>query len=171
MADLMKDVNYLRYYYSSDDASKEKDFCKNAAFAQYERKMGLLFSMPLAFQCWQISLVGAESKMALYKQVRLFKSTAIIGACALGLWEYSNLRKRMTFYDRFYPEATELQRKLAEEAAIFKEQAFAPESTEERLAKVQDPEKALKYSQFYQLAPQKYAIAEEEFNAPEHEQH
>lgn len=52
MADLMKDVNYLRYYYTSDDASKEKDFCKNDAFAQYERKMGMLFSIPLAFQCW-----------------------------------------------------------------------------------------------------------------------
>ena len=52
MADLMKDVNYLRYYYTSDDASKEKDFCKNDTFAQYERKISMLFSIPLAFQCW-----------------------------------------------------------------------------------------------------------------------
>ena len=98
--------------------------------------------------------------MSLYKQVRLFKSTAIIGACALGLWEYTNLRKRMTFYDKFYPEATDLQRKLTQEAAIYKRQAYVEETTEERMKKVQAPEKALKYAQLYQLVPQKYAIAE-----------
>ena len=52
MADLMKDVNYLRYYYTSDDASKEKDFCKNDAFRQYQTRCTALFSMPLAFQVW-----------------------------------------------------------------------------------------------------------------------
>ena len=115
--------------------------------------MQLLFAIPLGFQIWQISLANVNDKLALYKQVRLFKSTAILSACALGLWEYTNLRKKMTFYDRFYPEPTELQRKLAVEAAMFKEQAYKQESTEEKMAKVQDPEKVLKYAQFYMLAP------------------
>ena len=66
----------------------------------------------------------------------MFKSTAIIGAFALGIWEYANLRKRMTFYDRFYPEPTELQRKLNVEAAMFKEKAYKQESVEERMAKI-----------------------------------
>ena len=32
MSDLMKEVNFLRFYYTSDDATKDKDFCKNSAF-------------------------------------------------------------------------------------------------------------------------------------------
>ena len=29
MSDLVKDVKYLRYYYSSEDAMKDKDILKN----------------------------------------------------------------------------------------------------------------------------------------------
>ena len=36
------------------------------------------------------------------------------------------------------------------------------------MQKVEDPDKVLKYSQFYMLAPQNHIIAEEEFNAPDH---
>ena len=52
MADLMKDVNYLRFYYGSDDASKDKDSCKNKAFEQYCVKMQVLFAVPVGFQMW-----------------------------------------------------------------------------------------------------------------------
>ena len=52
MADLMKDVNYLRFYYTSDDASKDKDFCKNGAYEQYATKMQVLFGVPMIFQAW-----------------------------------------------------------------------------------------------------------------------
>ena len=85
--------------------------------------------VPLGFQAWQISLVSQADKVALYKKVRLFKTFSFIGACSLGLWEYSNLRKQMTFYDRFYPEPTELQQKLSAEAAIFREKAYQQVST------------------------------------------
>ena len=129
MADLMKDVNYLRYYYTSDDASKDKDWCKNDSYLQYSRKMNALFGLPLGFQMWQISLANVSEKAALYKKVRLFKTFSFIGACSLGLWEYTNLRKQMTFYDRFYPEPTELQQKLSAEAAIFREKAYQQVST------------------------------------------
>ena len=91
----------------------------------------------------------------------MFKSAAIIGACTLGLWEFSTLRKRLTFYNRFYPEPTELQRKLEQEAMQMKEQAYVGETTAEREAKAEDPDKVLKYSQFYMLAPQNHNIAEE----------
>ena len=39
------------------------------------------------------------------------------------------------------------------------------------MAKIEDPEKKLKYSQFYMLAGQDYALAEESFNAPDHHEH
>ena len=98
----------------------------------------------------------------------MFKSAAFIGACSLGLWEYSTLRKRLTFYDRFYPEPTELQRKLNAEAMNFKESTFQQPTVEERQAKAEDPDKVLKYSQFYMLAPQNHVVAEEQFEADDH---
>ena len=108
MSDLLKEVNYLRFFYSSDDAAKDKDRCKNEAIQQYQSKMGTLFAVPILFQFWQIALTNNAEKLAMYKKVRLFKSAAFIGACSLGLWEFSTLRKRLTFYNRFYPEPTEL---------------------------------------------------------------
>ena len=108
MADLIKDVNFLRYYFTSDDASKDKDFCKNDVYMAYENKMKTLFMVPVGFQAWQIALTNVAGRESMYKQVRLFKCAAMMGACSLGLWEYTNLRKKMTFYDRFYPEPTEL---------------------------------------------------------------
>ena len=39
------------------------------------------------------------------------------------------------------------------------------------MAKIEDPEKKLKYSQFYMLAPQNYMLPEESINAPDHEEH
>ena len=47
MADLMKDLKYLRFYHASDDQQKDKDICKNSAFDQYNRKVQLLFAAPL----------------------------------------------------------------------------------------------------------------------------
>ena len=101
----------------------------------------------------------------------MFKTVAMTGAMCLSLWEFTNLRKKMMYYDRFYPEPTELQRKLGEEASMFKEQAYKPETVEERMAKLADPDKVLKYAQFYMLAPQNHILAEEAINADSHEQH
>ena len=114
-------------------------------------------------------MTNVTAKADLYKRVRLFKSSAMIGALCLGLWESTNLRKKMNFYDRFYPEPTELQRKLSQEAAMFREQAYTEETIQERMDKAKDPRKALNYAQFYQLAPQNHIIAEEQFNAPDHQ--
>ena len=168
MADLMKEVNYLRFYFSTDDASKDKDWCKNSAYQKYERKVSVLFTVPLFLQGWQITLANVAAKAELYKQVRMFKTVAFTGACCLSLWEYVNLRKKMTFYDRFYPEPTELQRKLGIEAMMFKEEAYRPETNEERMAKLADPEKVLRYAQFYMLPPQTNVAPEEDINAPDH---
>ena len=77
----------------------------------------------------------------------------------------------MTYYDRFYPEATDLQKKLQIEAQMFREQEYKEESVEERLAKLKDVNKILTYDQFYALAPQNHVIAEEEVNAPDHQEH
>ena len=49
MADLLKDVNYLRFYYSSDDAMKDKDLNKNQLYEQYRQKVTALFAVPIGF--------------------------------------------------------------------------------------------------------------------------
>ena len=67
MSDLLKEVNYLRFFYSSDDAAKDKDWCKNDAIAKYQTKMGSLFAVPIIFQFWQIALTNQADKLAMYK--------------------------------------------------------------------------------------------------------
>ena len=52
MADLVKDVKYLRYYYSSEDSLKDKDILKNQSFQKYAIRVGTLFLLPAAFQVW-----------------------------------------------------------------------------------------------------------------------
>ena len=49
MADLIKDANFLRFYYTSDDAVKDKDYLKDKAFLTYQNKQSTLFALPLAF--------------------------------------------------------------------------------------------------------------------------
>ena len=58
MADLIKEANFLRYYYTSDDAVKDKDYLKDKAFQTYASKQTALFALPMAFQVWQISLAN-----------------------------------------------------------------------------------------------------------------
>ena len=35
MSDLLKEANFLRFYYTSDDAVKDKDVLKNKAYLKY----------------------------------------------------------------------------------------------------------------------------------------
>ncbi len=52
MGDLVKDVKYLRYYFSSDDSLKDKDILKNQSFQTYSNRVGTLFLVPAVFQIW-----------------------------------------------------------------------------------------------------------------------
>ena len=54
----------------------------------------------------------------------MFKTAAFAGAVGLGMWELTNLKKQWLYYDRFYPEPTELQKTLQREAMMFKEQDY-----------------------------------------------
>ncbi len=116
MGDLVRDVKYLRYYYTSEDMLKDKDILKNQTYMKYQTTVGSLFLVPLAFQLWQIGLVNNVEKIALYRKVRVLKFVSFVAACALGMKEKLNLEYQWQFYDRFYPEATELQKTLTREA-------------------------------------------------------
>ena len=140
MSDTIKEANWLRFYYASDDAVKDKDFLKDEAHIKYSRKVNSLMTVPFLVQLWQIKLSGHEEKLAIYKRVRLIKFVTFAGAMALGAFETLNMRKQWLYYDRFYPEATELQKNLYRDAMMFKEQNYQATSVQEKMLKVEDPE-------------------------------
>ncbi len=49
MADLIKEANWLRFYYSNDDAAKDKDLLKDKAFLKSASRIDALFTLPFAF--------------------------------------------------------------------------------------------------------------------------
>ena len=91
MGDLVKDVKYLRYYYTSEDMTKDKDILKNQTFTTYSNRVSALFMLPLGFQLWQISLVNNFEKAALYRKVRILKFLSFVGAVGLGVREKLSL--------------------------------------------------------------------------------
>jgi hypothetical protein len=171
MADLMNEANFLRFYHTSEDAVKDKDFLKNQAFSKTSNTVSGLMFVPLAMQFWQLSLCNHEASVSMYKRVRIFKMATFLGALAAGSYEYVKLRKQWQYYDRFYPEPTELQKTLYREAMMFKENKFVATSIEEKLAKVEDPDVQQLYSAMYQLPPQRDAAADENVNSPSHKEH
>ena len=48
MADTHKDLDYLRFYYASEESLKDKDLLKNQAFEKYKQNVALLFAVPAA---------------------------------------------------------------------------------------------------------------------------
>ena len=77
--------------------------------------------VPLGFQAWQLALVNQAEKAALYRKVRILKAITFVSAFALSFNEKTVLEKQWTYYNRFYPEPTELQRGLARDAELFKQ--------------------------------------------------
>lgn len=77
--------------------------------------------IPFFFQLSQLYLVNVQSSVALYNKVRICKSLTLLGAGALATLEFLKVKKQWQYYDRFYPEPTELQKALTRDAMIFKE--------------------------------------------------
>jgi hypothetical protein len=121
MSDLLKDVNLLRYYHTSEDMLKDKDYQKNLLHIAFENKVNTLMIVPFFAQIYQLTLSGHADKLALYKQVRAFKTLSLIGGVAFSFYELSILNHKWKYIDRFYPEPTQLQKTLEREAQQFKE--------------------------------------------------
>ena len=86
--------------------------------------------------------------------MRRVKVFSFIGAFAAVWNEKAILEKKWTYYNRFYPEPSQLQRTLVQEAQIMKDREATgiPETPIEDKRFI-DPEKQQIYSQFYQLPP------------------
>jgi hypothetical protein len=136
MTDLMQDVNYLRFFHTTNSSVRDKDILKNDAHQQYSHTVSALMTPVMAFQFWQMGLSGHAQQLSLYRRVRVFKVGTLIAAVSLGSYEMHRLQKKWTYYNRFYPEPTELQKSLEREAMSFKEEGFKQKSVEDRLANI-----------------------------------
>ena len=164
MGDLVRDVKYLRFYHTSEDMTKDKDILKNQSFDKYAQRVTGLFVPAVLFQFWQIALVNNFECAALYRKVRVLKFLSLTGAIALGVREKLRLEYQWQYYDRFYPEATELQKSLTREAMAFKEAQFTEATIEERTKLTSDQAKI--YEQMYRLGPQTIPDPDEDPNPP-----
>ena len=93
------------------------------------------------------------------------KLFSLMGAFACVFYEKSLLEKKWQYYDRFYPEPTQLQKTLVQEAYLIKERdarGFVDKTLEEK--KYIDPETERLYNQMYQLPPQRFPEAEVDVN-------
>ena len=77
-----------------------------------------------------------------------------MGAFLCAWHERHMLKKKLTYYDRFYPEPTQLQRTLVQEAQIFKQRQEAgfQERTDADRTFI-DPETEKNYERMYRLPP------------------
>jgi hypothetical protein len=108
MADTHKDLEFLRFYHTSEDALKDKDALKNAAYDKYRQNIAFLFAIPAALQVAQISTVNRVSHAEMFRYVRHLKVLALMGSFACIWNEKLTLEKKWQFYNRFYPEPTQL---------------------------------------------------------------
>jgi hypothetical protein len=129
MSDTLKEINWLRFYHQSEDALKDKDILKDQAHLKLTKTTNALFALPLFFQLWQISLTNKSECVNLYRKVRFFKVLGFFGAVGFGSWEYVQMRHKWHYYNKFYPEPTELQKTLNRDAMIYKENSFKNVST------------------------------------------
>ena len=171
MSDLLQDVNLLRYYHTSDDMLRDKDFEKDRLIYRFQATATGLIVFPLFAQAWQLGLTGKADQLGLYKKVRVFKTSTLVLGLGIGLYEFSQLKKKLKYIDRVYPEPTQLQRQLEIEAQQYKENKVVVKSVQERMQLLQNPQARTKYSQFYQLPPQRHKDEYTDFNAPSHAEH
>jgi hypothetical protein len=52
MADLIQDVNFLRFFHTAKGSVQDKDILKNEAHAQYTNTVSALMTPVMAFQFW-----------------------------------------------------------------------------------------------------------------------
>jgi len=70
----------------------------------------------------------------------MLKMLTFFGSIAVGTYEMIQMRKQWTYYDRFYPEPTELQKTLFRDAMMFKESAYSESSVQDKLLSLESPE-------------------------------
>mmetsp|Transcript_16340 Transcript_16340/g.25261 ORF Transcript_16340/g.25261 Transcript_16340/m.25261 type:complete len:121 (+) Transcript_16340:20-382(+) len=116
MADTQKELPYLRFYYTSNDSLKDKDQLKHQAFQKYKSNVAWLFAVPAFLQLAQITKINAPGELGIYRYLRQLKFIALTGALLCAWREKNFLEKKWAYYNRFYPEPTQLQKSMMADA-------------------------------------------------------
>ena len=165
MADTHKDLDYLRYYYASEESLLDKDLLKAKAFEKYNSNVNFLFAIPAILQIMQISKFGKQSAYKQYMFLRQLKIYSLGGSILCALYEKEKLDKKWQYYNRFYPEPTQLQRTLVQEAEIFRQrEAMGLEEVPLQDKLDYGPEQERIYEQMYRLPPQRYMEPDQDVN-------
>ena len=108
MADTHKDLDFLRYYHASEESLLDKDLLKANAFKKYNNNLNVLFAIPAVLQVMQITRFGKQSAYKQYQFIRSLKIYSLTGSILCALYEKEKLDKQWKYYNRFYPEPTQL---------------------------------------------------------------
>ena len=166
MADTHKDLDALRYYFASESSLKDKDRLKNAAYESYRNKVVALAAVPAFSSLAQIYYMNRVGFGAHHKFWLHIKVMSAFGGLLFIYHERGNLQKKWQYYDRLYPEPTQLQKSLVTEAEMYakREQLGIKEQTLEEKS-VLDPVTRREYTQMYSLPPAPTVMAEADPNA------
>ena len=83
MADSHKDLNLLRYYYTSEESLKDKDNLKNQAFSKYQNNCVILLSLPAYLQLAHLRYINKPAFAHHVLHIRKLKIFSMIGVfCA-----------------------------------------------------------------------------------------
>ena len=102
---------------------------------KYSNNCSILFAVPAYFQMQQLRYLNCPVSAAHYRYYRYLKTFALIGATFCWFMEKSHLEKKWAYYNRYYPEPTQLQKSLSIEAQIAKERearGFVEQTLEEK---------------------------------------
>ena len=93
MADTHKDLDFLRYYHSSEESLLDKDILKAKAFVKYQNNVNVLFAIPAILQIMQITRFGKQSAFKQYQLLRQLKIYSLAGSAMCALYEKQKLDK------------------------------------------------------------------------------
>jgi hypothetical protein len=112
MADYFKDLNKLKMFYVSQETLMDKDILKNETWETYNHRVFGLFAIPFGAQIYQLTQINQPEKAAMFHRIRVFKWLTFSAAILLAYKEKTDLEKKWLYFDRYYPEATQLQKNL-----------------------------------------------------------
>ena len=120
MSNLTLDVNKLKSGYVSEKSLYDKDWLKDEAYLKFSFSTKLLFAAPMGLQVYQFLLAGNPAAKSHYASIAKYKWFSFVGALTYGLWAHFRLYDKWTLINREYPEPTQYQKTLKNEAKLFK---------------------------------------------------
>ena len=119
MSDFTSGLNRFKLFYIPKGLGVEKDIRKEEVFTQYNKKVSLALTIPIAFQFYQLLLINKPQYIAQLNRVRQFKWTSLLLSTAYGVYEMVELDRKWLNLERKFPERSAYQKNLATETELY----------------------------------------------------